>query len=143
MIENQNRILGIDFGLKRIGLALSDPLKIFAYPFITISNDDKLWGNLLQIIKENSVEKIVLGYPLRLNREKTHITNDVLNFKDKIVKRSNLEVILWDETFTSEIAQRNIISSVNKKSKRKDKGIIDRNSASIILQEYLDKMRLS
>jgi len=141
MSENQNRILGIDFGLKRIGLALSDPLRIFAYPFMTIPNDDKLWQKLLQIIKDNSVEKIVLGYPLRFNREKTHITDDVIDFKDKIIKKSNLEVILWDETFTSEIAQRNIILSVNKKSKRKDKGIIDRNSASIILQEYLDQKR--
>lgn len=139
MSEVQKRILGIDFGLKRIGLALSDPLRIFAYPFTTIQNDDKIWENLLKIIKDNSVEKIVLGYPLRLNREKTHVTDQVISFRDKIAEKLKLEVILWDETFTSEIAQKNVISSVRKKSKRKDKGIIDRNSASIILQEYLDR----
>jgi putative pre-16S rRNA nuclease len=138
-MEKESRILGIDFGLKRIGLALSDPLKIFAYPFKSIENNNKVWENLKNIIEENSVEKIILGYPLRFNREVTHITKEVLDFKDALINKFNIEVILWDETLTSQIAKKRIFESVNKKTQRRKKEIIDMNSASIILQEFLEK----
>jgi putative Holliday junction resolvase len=138
-MEKELRILGIDFGLKRIGLALSDPLKIFAYPFKTIENDNKVWENLKNIIKENSIEKIILGYPLRFSREETHVTQAVLDFKNILINKFNIEVILWDETLTSQIAKKRVLESVNKKSQRRRRGIIDMNSALVILQEFLEK----
>jgi putative pre-16S rRNA nuclease len=138
-MENESRFLGIDFGLKRIGLALSDPLLIFAYPFKTIENNGKVWENLKNIIKENSVKKIILGYPLKFNREETHVTEAVLDFKNSLVEKFKIEVILWDETLTSQIAKKRVLESVNKKSQRRNKSIIDMNSASIILQEFLEK----
>lgn len=139
--ENLKRFLSIDFGLKRIGLALSDPLLIFAYPFKTIFNDPELWNNLSSVIKEKNIEKIILGYPLKSDGSKSTVTENVLKFKKELEKKFNIEVILRDESFSSSMAKEKIIESVNKKSKRRDKGLIDRNSAAIILQEYLDEIK--
>ena len=140
-MNEENRILGIDFGLKRIGLALSDPLLTFSYPFITIMNDNSFWNKLKSIIEEKKVTKIILGYPLRNNRTKFDISDNVLEFKSKLINRFHLEVILWDERYTSEIAKQIVINSGIKKSRRKEKGLLDKNSAAIILQEYLDERK--
>ncbi len=140
-MNEENRILGIDFGLKRIGLALSDPLLTFSYPYTTIMNDNSFWNKLKSIIEEKNVTKIILGYPLRNNRTKFDISDNVLEFKTKLINRFHLEVILWDERYTSEIAKQIVINSGIKKSKRKDKGLLDKNSAAIILQEYLDERK--
>ena len=132
----EQRILSIDYGKKRIGLALSDPLFIFAYSFKTLINDKNLWKNIGEIINEKNVVKVILGWP---NEEKNKLlANIISNFKKEIEKRFKLEVITWDEEYTSAIAQERIIESVTKKKTRRDKGLIDRNSAAVILQEYLD-----
>ena len=140
-MNEEYRILGIDFGLKRIGLALTDPLLTFSYPYKTISNDNSLWDNLKSVIEENNVNKIILGFPKKSSRPDKDITKNVLEFKDKLNIKFNMEVILWDESYTSEMAKQIVIKSVVKKSKRRDKGLIDQNSAAIILQEYLDEER--
>ncbi len=132
----EQRILSIDYGKKRIGLALSDPLFTFAYSFKTLINDKKLWGNIDEIIKENNVSKVILGLPNE--RKNKLLVARISNFKKDLEKRYKLEVITWDEEYTSAIAQKKIIESVTKKKKRRDKGLIDRNSAAVILQEYLD-----
>jgi len=132
----EQRILSIDYGKKRIGLALSDPLFTFAYSFKTLINDKNLWKNVAKVIKEKNVAKVLLGIP---NKEKNQLlATQISNFKKEIEKRFNLEVITWDEEYTSIIAQERIIESVTKKKNRRDKGLIDRNSAAVILQEYLD-----
>lgn len=132
------RIMSIDFGLKRIGIALSDPLKKFASPFLTIPNDEKLFTNLKKIIEEKSVEKIILGLPDDSSNSSKSIYNDVIEFKSQLEEKFNIQVILWNETHTSKIAERRIIESVKSKKKRQDKGLIDMQSAAIILSEYLD-----
>lgn len=139
-MKEELRILGIDFGLKRIGIALTDPLLTFSYPYITILNDNSLLQKLESIIEEKNIKKIILGFPVKNNRTKTDITDQVLEFKDKLIHRFNLEVILWDESYTSEMAKQLVLKSVSKKSRRRDKGLIDQNSAAIILQEYLDEI---
>ena len=131
----EQRILSIDYGKKRIGLALSDPLFTFAYSFKTIINDKNLWKNIAEVIKEKNVAKVILGLP---NEKNKLLVTQISNFKKEIERRFNLEVITWDEEYTSVIAQKRIIESVTKKKKRRDKGLIDRNSAAVILQEYLD-----
>jgi putative Holliday junction resolvase len=132
----EKRILSIDYGKKRIGLALSDPLFTFAYSYKTIINDKKLWESIAEIIKEKNVVKVILGLP---NERKNKLLAAIIsNFKKEIEKRFNLEVITWDEEYTSAIALERIIESVTKKNKRRDKGLVDRNSAAVILQEYLD-----
>lgn len=138
--ENLTRIMSIDFGLKRIGIALSDPLKKFASPFTTIPNDDKLFENLKTIIKEKNVEKIILGIPDQSVNSTKSVYNNVLQFKDELMKHFNIEIIMWNETHTSKIAEQRIIDSVKSKKRRQNKGLIDMHSAAIILSEYLDSL---
>jgi putative pre-16S rRNA nuclease len=137
---NHSRILAIDYGLKRIGIALSDPLKTFAYPFTTLQNDNKLWNELGKIIKEKEISIIILGYPLDDNGVKSSLTVTIEKFQKEILKKFRLEVLFWDERYTSVIAQEKILESVTKKSRRRNKGLIDQNSAAIILQEYLNTL---
>ena len=137
--EKISRILAIDYGEKRIGLALSDPMMTFAYAFQTLNNDSKFFNNLKQIIIEKNIEKIVLGLPYQDDGKLSSNANQIFKFKENLEAEFQKEVILRDERYTSEIAKSMILQSVNKKSKRRDKGLVDRNSAAIILQEYLDE----
>lgn len=134
----QGRLLGIDFGEKRIGLALSDPLLTFAYSLDTYLNDKNFWKKFENIVKQNEVRKIVIGMP---NEERNkNLVSNINSFIKKIEIKFHLEVITWNEEFTSVIAQQKIIQSVSKKKTRKDKGLIDKFSAAVILQEYIDSL---
>jgi len=135
--ETLSRILAIDYGAKRIGLALCDPLKTFAYPYLTLPNDHHFMEELKKIVREQGVEKIILGNPLREDGQVSRMTEPILKFKLKLEQLFALEVILVDESFSSSLAQERILVTVPKKSKRREKGLIDKNAAAIILQEYL------
>ncbi len=135
------RIMAIDFGLKRIGIALTDPLKIFAYSFKTIYNDSKTFDEIGKIINDQDVEKIILGLPLKESGADSSITKDVIKFKDTIEKKFLLEVLLRDERYSSSIAMEQILQSVSKKSKRKEKSLVDKGAAAVILQGYLDEIK--
>ncbi len=135
---DESRYLAIDYGLRRIGLALTDPLKLFAYPFETISNDNKLWANLKRIIKDKNIVKIILGNPLKESGEESAMSIKVMDFKNQLEKKFNIQIILWDERYTSSLAKESILESVTKKKKRRDKGLVDRNAAAIMLKEYLE-----
>ncbi|HOJ38659.1 MAG TPA: Holliday junction resolvase RuvX [Ignavibacteriales bacterium] len=140
-MEKYSRILAIDYGEKRIGLALSDPLKIIASPYKSIENNNKTFDILLQIIKENDVDEIILGCPFQHsdNEKENPLINKIYDFKEKLEKLSNIKIILWDETLTSKEASRRIIEVVPKKMKRRDKSLIDMHSAAIILEEYMKR----
>jgi putative pre-16S rRNA nuclease len=144
--DNLKRILAVDFGEKRIGLALSDPLLTFAYPFKTIKNDSGLFKELEKIIEEKNIQRIILGLPSEQKKRlpagragSTSVVDKIRKFKESLIKNFKLEIILWDESFTSVMAKERVIESVSRKFKRRDKGLIDQNSAAIILQEYLDQ----
>lgn len=142
MVENSDsRVMALDFGMKRIGVALSDQLKMFAYAHTTVNNDEKAFNILFEIIKEKFVSEIVLGIPNENRISKTSIVENIKKFKSELEQRFGLRVILWDETFTSSMAQQRVIESVNKKQKRKNKELLDMHSAAIILQEYLDSIK--
>jgi putative Holliday junction resolvase len=132
------RFLGIDFGERRIGLALSDPLLTFSYSYKTVKNDKNLMQNISTIIKQKNVTRVVLGMP-DVKRNKI-LVKKILSFKKKIETNYNIKVITWNEEYTSAIAKERVIESVVKRKKRKDKGLIDRNSAAIILEEYLNSL---
>lgn len=132
--------MGIDFGLKRIGIAISDPLHIFASAFTTFQNDENLFKNLNQLISKKNIKLIILGMPSDEETSNTSIVKQVKKFKERLFKESKLEIIEWDETYTSVIAEKRIIESVNKKKNRRKKELVDMNSASVILQEYLDSV---
>ncbi|HRN25269.1 MAG: Holliday junction resolvase RuvX [Ignavibacteriaceae bacterium] len=140
----ETRIMAIDFGLKRIGIALSDSLQMFAYAHKTILNNSTTLNEIDKIVKEKNVTKFILGIPNeeRQNKNsKTSIINNVKKFKESLEKKFSIEVELWDETYTSAIAQQKILESVNKKVKRQNKDLLDMYSAAIILQEYLDSIK--
>ena len=134
----EERFMGIDYGESRIGLALSDPLLTFAYSYKTVKNDKYLWKNITTIINQKNVTRVVLGMP-DAERNKSLVAK-IISFKKKLEIKFNVNVITWNEDFTSAIAQERVIQSVTKKKKRKDKGLIDRNAAAIILEEYLNSL---
>lgn len=137
--DNLSRYLAIDFGLKRIGLALSDPLFIFAYAFKTIRNNDSLLHEIRKIVKEKNIVKIILGNPLREDGTASKLSGIIEDFRKKLESEIKIEVMLFDERYSSMIAKEKVIESVSKKSKRRDKGLLDSNSAAVILQEFLDQ----
>ena len=130
--------MGIDYGEKRIGIALSDPLLTFAYPFITLQNDYSFLLNLSKIISEKKIIKVILGLPSDRFKSSKELSQKVLELKSEIETKNKIEVILWDEEYSSAIAKEKVMESVTKKSRRKEKDLLDRHSAAVILQEYLD-----
>jgi putative Holliday junction resolvase len=130
--------MGIDYGEVRIGIALSDPMFTFAYPFITLKNDFSFLNNLSKIISEKKVIKIILGLPSSRFKSSKELAQKVLKLKTDIEIKSKIEVVLWDEEYSSAIAKEKIVESVTKKSVRRMKGLLDRHSAAVILQEFLD-----
>lgn len=137
-INKESRIMGIDYGEVRIGIALSDPMFTFAYPFITLKNDFSFLNNLSKIISEKKVIKIILGLPSSRFKSSKELARKVLKLKTDIEIKSKIEVVLWDEEYSSAIAKEKIVESVTKKSVRRMKGLLDRHSAAVILQEFLD-----
>jgi putative holliday junction resolvase len=135
---NEQRLLAIDFGKKRIGIAVTDPLNIFAYPLVTISNDTKLWSKIAEIVSEYHVVKLIIGYPLKENGNESVTSREVLKFKEELEKKSDLPIVLIDERYSSEIARQRIITSVPSKKKRRDKSLLDKNAAAVILEDYLN-----
>ncbi len=136
------RVLGIDFGLRRVGIALSDPLRIVASRHSTLvwngKDLDALQQRIFDLCDENQVDTIVVGYPLRTDGDKSPITDLTVNFAEQL-RGSGREVILVDERYTSLLAKE--ILQKTKKNKERDKGLVDRIAAEIILQDYLESER--
>ena len=133
------RILGIDFGTKRIGLAVTDPLKIFASPLITVRNHD-FEKFLEDYLKTEPVEEFVIGYPVTLNNLASESVKYIDPFINKLMRLyPGIPVNKVDERFTSGMALKTMIEGGVKKKNRRDKAMVDRISASIILQTFLDK----
>ena len=132
-----SKAIGIDFGLKRTGISISDELCIIATPLKTIPSDE-LMRFLKEYIKNEGVDTLVLGYPLGLNGGDTDITPNVRLLQRALEKEFvTISVCLYDERMTSKIAHQVLVSGAKKK-KRKEKGVVDKMSATIILQDYLN-----
>ena len=136
--DQYKRVMALDYGAKRIGIAISDPMMIFATPFKTILNNNNTWKELEIIIKEKNIIKIILGLPVKESGKESEIAVNILKFKTDLINKYKTEVELWDERYTSAIASEMILLSVSKKKKRREKGLGDRNAAAVILQEYLN-----
>ena len=137
------RIVGIDFGRKRTGIAVSDPLGIFASALDTVSSGDVLTFLKNYTLKEKVV-RIVVGYPVNLNNTPSEAAGVLKPFLNMLRKQlPDIPVTLQDERFTSKMAMRALIDGGMKKSDRRIKGNIDKVSAAIILQSYLDSRERS
>jgi len=137
----EERLIAIDYGEKRIGIAITDPLNIFVYPLVTLSNDSKYFSVFKKIIEDYHVVKIILGYPLKENGEESVTSKAVLKFKEELEGKINLPVELMDERYSSEIAKQRMLESVVSKKKRRDKSLLDKNAAAIILEDYLNMQK--
>ena len=136
-MNKNKRILALDFGLKRTGLAITDENNIIASGLKTIDSK-QLLSELKQLVTSKNVGVIVLGEPKRLNNEPTHITENVHILFGVLKKEFPLlEVVLYDERFTSKMASQAISMSGLSKNKKQDKGLMDEVSATILLQSYM------
>lgn len=132
------KIIAIDYGLKRTGIAYAEPPLFIAHPLLTIKTNE-LFPFLSKFLNENKINKVVLGEPKSLDGSPTDLTNHVVQLKKKIIKNySDIKVVFYDERFTSKIAQQSMIISGVKKKQRQKKGNLDLIAAVIILQSYLE-----
>lgn len=131
------RVLAIDYGLKRTGIAVTDPLQIIASALDTISTPDLL-PFLQKYLQEEQVELFVVGEPLHADGNKMEFTEKVHSFAAELQKHfPAIPVVFQDERYTSVEASKIILQSGVKKKKRREKGLIDRISAAIILEDYM------
>ncbi len=135
------RILAVDYGTKRVGLAVSDPLQIIASGLDTVATAE-LFNYLKKYIEVEEVETLVVGMPYHLDGSPAQIADKVLAFIKKFEKLFPLiKVETRDERFTSEDAKQIILQSGAKKKKRRDKGLVDKVAAVLILQDYMESLR--
>ncbi|MCH7521009.1 MAG: Holliday junction resolvase RuvX [Candidatus Marinimicrobia bacterium] len=132
------RILGIDYGEKRVGLAVSDPQNIIAQPLITLIREDSVgwWHQLEAVIVEQEIVTIVVGYPLTMKGTKSAQTEKVDRFILDLGERMTIPIDRYDERLTSVAAQRALIQQGIKASRNKE--AVDYTAAALILQDYLD-----
>ncbi|HLK27405.1 MAG TPA: Holliday junction resolvase RuvX [Puia sp.] len=132
-----SRILAIDYGLKRTGIAVTDPLQIIATGLTTIESY-KLIQFLKDYFKKETVELILIGEPKNLDDSDTHATHLVKQIREKINKEfTSIPIKMVDERFTSKMASRAMIEMGMKKKQRQNKALIDEIAATIMLQDYL------
>lgn len=133
------RLLAIDFGNKRTGLAVTDPLKIIASPLVAL-NTQELYPYLQEYIAKEEVEAIVIGLPLHADGTPTDATPAVDHCRRRLKNLfPSMKIIVWDESFTSKEASKQMIAMGMKKSERQKKENTDIIAATLLLQDYLDK----
>lgn len=137
------RIIGIDFGTKRVGIAVTDPMQIFASGITTVGPHEIL-DYLDDYIKKEKVDAIVLGLPKKMNNEDSESLVYIKQFETALRRRFPEIPVKWfDERFTSSLAKDAMIRGGMKKKDRQDKKNLDKISAAIILQSYLDHQKNS
>ena len=135
------RIMGLDFGSKTTGVAVSDPLGITAQGIETITRKDdyklrQTCARIEELIREYEVGTIVLGYPKNMNNTLGERVEKTLAFKEMLERRTNLPVVMWDERLTTNAAEQILIESGVRRENRKS--VIDKIAAVLILQGYFD-----
>jgi len=132
------KVLGIDYGEKRVGVAISDSLQIIASSLTTIETK-QFFLFLIELLQKEDIDSFVVGEPKNLDGTATDSTEMTEKFIEKLsIKYPNIPIKRIDERFTSKIAKQIILDAGTKKSKRRDKALVDKVSAAIILQSHLD-----
>jgi putative holliday junction resolvase len=131
--------MAFDVGKKRIGIAVTDPLRIIATALTTVDTPG-VWKYLSGYLMKEDVERFVVGWPLQMNNQPSEASTFIKGFIEKLRKTyPEKQIDLTDERFTSRIAQDAILEGGVKKMKRRDKGLTDQVSAVIILQSWMEK----
>ena len=131
------RTLGLDYGEKRIGVSISDPLFITAQPLHFLLNDETLFERLAEIISEYVVSTIVLGLPLNAAGEDSAKCSEVRDFATQLETQFDCPIAFWDERFSTVAVNRHLIDA--DVSRKKRNSIVDSQAAMFILQGYMDK----
>ena len=136
------KAIGIDYGEVRIGIAMSDPLGMIASGVGTFQRktDEQLIRDIAELCKKENVNRVVLGYPLNMNGTEGKKALEVKSFKESLEKSISIPVILWDERLTTAAVNRVMISASASRRKRREKS--DKLAAQLILQGYLDSVRI-
>ena len=140
------RIMGLDYGTKTVGVAISDALGLTAQGIETIERKEenklrRTCARIEELIREYEVEKIVLGFPKHMNNDVGERAEKSLEFQAMLERRTGLEVVMWDERLTTVAAERTLIESKVRREDRKK--YIDKIAAVFILQGYLDSLQIS
>ncbi len=130
------RILGIDYGSVRIGVAVSDVSETIAGPLVTVKNRNGCLEEILELCRDNQVHTIVIGYPRNMNGTEGENCRKVDEFAQRLVQAGNFDIIKWDERLSS-VAIHSMLAETGARV-GKDKGKVDRMAAVYILQGYLD-----
>lgn len=138
---SSKRILGIDYGSKRIGISISDPLNIIAKGLTTIHNTSSVIMEIKNLLEEYNIDKIVVGKPLTLKGNEGIKADEVNAFIATLKNVLDVEIVEWDERFTSQLAHQTLHEMGVPKRKRQSKEIIDEMAAAIILQSYLNSQK--
>jgi putative Holliday junction resolvase len=138
-----SRLLGLDYGERRIGIAMSDPLHIIVQPFRTIEykHQDEIWESLRSIIAEYEIEAIVVGMPLNLKGDKGQKAKTVEAFVAELTSRIPMPIHYWDERFTSVEAHRSLHEMGHSPSRKKT--YVDQLAAVFLLQSFLDHRKIT
>ena len=136
-----SRILAIDYGKKRTGIAVTDPMQIIANGLTTVATHE-LVDFLLNYVKQEEVERIVIGHPRQMNYDDSENMKNIIPFMNRLKKvLPDMPVELVDERFTSVLAHQAMLASGLKKKARQNKALVDEISATIILQSYLESKK--
>ncbi len=133
------RILGIDYGSKKIGLAISDETQTIAMPLKVIDSNEDAVDAINTIVKENNVKRIVIGLPITLSGTKGKRALETEEFIDKLKNVLDIEIVEWDERLSTRFSER-ILNKANVKGRKNKKKVIDKIAATFILQGYLDSL---
>lgn len=137
----QKRLVGIDLGQARIGVAVSDELGLLAHPLETIPTTDRAAARIAEIVREKDAARVVIGLPRHMNGSVGAGAADALAFAEKLRSSVGCEVVTWDERMTTMAANRALRESGRKT--RNTRGIVDQVAAQMILQSYLDAANVS
>jgi|SRR5690606_7953687 len=132
------RIMAFDYGTKRIGIAVTDPMQLIATSLTTV-HPEEIWNFLATYLQQEEVETFVVGKPLQMDGTASQSAQHIVGFMRKLKKTyPNIPIVEIDERFTSKMASQVIAQSGKSKSKRQEKGLVDTVSATIILQTYME-----
>jgi putative Holliday junction resolvase len=134
-----NPILGVDFGRARIGIAISDELRLLAHPLETISSKQNAVARIKEIVRERKIDNVVVGIPKHMSGEIGQAAREALQFVEKLRAALPCEVISWDERLTTVAANRALREAG--KQTRHTRAYVDQVAAQMILQGYLDRQR--
>ena len=131
------RYLCLDYGEKRIGIAVSDPLGLTAQTRPYLPNDKTLWAALGVLISENNISKLILGLPKNRLGEDTKKTEEIRKFSEKLKEKTGLDVVFQNEAYSTKAVEKHLIAADVSRKKRRE--VVDSQSAAFVLQGFLDR----